>query len=323
MAIPKQSKLRRLRSTRRLAMGFIRTFDLDVLQMETPPFVAQLPVPVYITIYDLRSMHRPIRDVRSTAAVYQRVFLPRHVSRVDGVIAVSNWAKLDMCKRLPVEEANVHVVPICLPSLPNISAPAAEPQLLPSSVPERFVLALGHLEQRKNLQVLAAAAALPNWPSSMGLVIAGQDHGSGPELQELADRVDTDVVIVGAVSDEVKWKLLKGASITLIPSLIEGFGIVALESIACGTPILVADASALPEVVGVPRAVLDPDSPAAWAQAVGSFAASQSKLDDLLREEVRSTAGYFTSADADALAMLYTRAVGGGRVEQWREQDAG
>ena len=62
--------------------------------------------------------------------------------------------------------------------------------------------------------------------------------------------------------------LISGATAVVLPSLYEGFGLPALEALACGAPLLAADASSLPEVTGDAALLLDPRDPAAWTAAM-------------------------------------------------------
>ncbi len=88
----------------------------------------------------------------------------------------------------------------------------------------------------------------------------------------MANTSSATTTFLGPVSEGDKWWLLAHAEIVAVPSLLEGFGIVALEAILAGTPVLVADTSALPEVVGNPLAVLPPDDHEAWSQRIRELA---------------------------------------------------
>jgi len=71
-----------------------------------------------------------------------------------------------------------------------------------------------------------------------------------------------------AASDELLRALYRNASAVLVPSLAEGFGLVAVEAMACGAPVVAADAAALPEATEGLALLLDPCDVGAWAQAI-------------------------------------------------------
>jgi glycosyltransferase involved in cell wall biosynthesis len=110
-----------------------------------------------------------------------------------------------------------------------------------------YVLASGGASERKNLGELAAA-----WPevlrarSDLTLVMSGPPH---PRRSELFRGVPA-VRLVGMVPDEVMPGLMSGASAVVVPSREEGFGLPALEAMAVRSPVVAADTSSFPEVVG-------------------------------------------------------------------------
>jgi glycosyltransferase involved in cell wall biosynthesis len=75
--------------------------------------------------------------------------------------------------------------------------------------------------------------------------------------------------------------LYAGALALTFPSLYEGFGLPALEAMSCGTPVLAANATSLPEVVGGAGILLDPNDPQAWVSAVNDLLANPDKRHDL------------------------------------------
>lgn len=139
------------------------------------------------------------------------------------------------------------------------------------ALPDRFILTVGTVQPRKNLARLAAAlamvadAGLPHH-----LVIAGKRGW-------LADRVERDISQTAAVA-RIHWRgfidpadlpaLYAAAEVVCLPSLHEGFGLPAIEAMASGTPVVVADRAALPEVVGDAGQLVDPTDSAAIARGL-------------------------------------------------------
>lgn len=265
LVTPPMNSFQRMLRTSRIARSFVEQFDLDLLQVESKPIPRVTAVPLLFSLHDLRTFDTPARQLRSLGECYTRILLPRRIRNVAAVLSLTAWMKHEIEHRLLT--ANVHVVP---PIAPHAAIPSAPSMQLKAAADLRqpFVVAIGHLEPRKNIEVLIRASQEPTWPGGLGIIIAGADHGSLPHLQQIATASTTQVTFVGQVSDGDKWWLLSHAAIVAVPSLIEGFGIVALESILVGTPVLVSDAAALPEVVGDQRAALPPDGPEAWSQRI-------------------------------------------------------
>jgi alpha-1,3-rhamnosyl/mannosyltransferase len=94
------------------------------------------------------------------------------------------------------------------------------------------------------------------------LLLVGEDAGEGPALRA------PGVELLGYVGDARLDALLRGADALVHPSLYEGFGLVVLEAMARGTPVVAADATALPETAGGAAELCDPLDPADIARAI-------------------------------------------------------
>jgi glycosyltransferase involved in cell wall biosynthesis len=134
-----------------------------------------------------------------------------------------------------------------------------------------YVLFVGTVHPRKNLAVLRQAMA--------DVAAAGHPHALVLVAGPAPDRADSGplaaaatlpiagrpVVNLAPLGDHALAAVLGGASALCLPSLMEGFGLPVLEAMACGTPVVVADRGALPEVVGDAGLVVEPDAPSVAA----------------------------------------------------------
>jgi glycosyltransferase involved in cell wall biosynthesis len=168
------SSARRVFSTSRIARAFVEEFDLDLLQVESMPIPHRATVPLSVSLHDLREFDIPAWQLRSLGELYRRVLLPRQARKVGAVLSLTAWMSHEIEHRLSIH--NVHVVP---PIAPKAVVPAGPSEQVARSanVDQPFVLTVGHLEPRKNIEVLIRASSGPEWPRGLGLVIAGADHG--------------------------------------------------------------------------------------------------------------------------------------------------
>lgn len=123
------------------------------------------------------------------------------------------------------------------------------------------VVFVGNVKPHKNLPRLLGAFAYIRQEVPHRLVLIGKREGFltgddtvAPLAEALGDRVE----LRGQVSDEELRRTVAGADLLVLPSLYEGFGLPALEAMACGCPVLCARAASLPEVCGDAAAYCDP-----------------------------------------------------------------
>lgn len=175
----------------------------------------------------------------------------------------------------------------------------------------RFLLAIGTLEPRKNLGRLFEAMALLH-DADLGLAIAG---GRGWKESDLFRRVDqlgiTDrIAFLGYVEDVDLAKLLARTEAFVFPSLYEGFGMPILEAMLAGAPVLASARPAMEEVGGDVAQYFDPTSPAAIADAVRDLVAHPEQA-RIMRDAGPVRAAKFTWSRAAAIARATLREAAG------------
>jgi glycosyltransferase involved in cell wall biosynthesis len=174
-----------------------------------------------------------------------------------------------------------------------------------------FVLTLSSLARHKNLRMLLDAWRRRPGGKAGSLVIAG---GRTADVASLARGLGVGddvrgVVVTGHVSDAEFRALATACQAFLFPSLYEGFGLPVLEAMACGAPVVAADRTSLPEVVGAAGTLLDPTDEAAWAERIG-LALGQAPRERPHAPSLERAAGFSWERAAAAHAALYRRIAG-------------
>jgi glycosyltransferase involved in cell wall biosynthesis len=144
------------------------------------------------------------------------------------------------------------------------------------------------------------------------LVLAGAPGWRAEaELARIAElRRAGKIVWFDHPSDDQLHLLYNAASLLVVPSHYEGFGLTAIEGMACGTPVLASDRASLPEVVGEAGVLLPPDDEAAWATALRDLADDRARREQLIAAGLRRAAEFtWERAAADTLAV-YRRVTG-------------
>lgn len=191
------------------------------------------------------------------------------------------------------------------------SAEAAATPSLPRGVKTPYLLYVGHAYPHKNLPVLIDALgpirrAFPD----VSLVLVGPPDFFYDGLREYAgDR--PEIVFPGFVTEETLAALYRGASLFVLPSLSEGFGLPALEAMSNGTPVLSSRASCLPEVCGDAAEYFDPSDPHELAERAAALLASPEDR-ERLRRAGRVRAGHFSwRRMAERTLAVYERVLAG------------
>lgn len=220
------------------------------------------------------------------------------------VATVSAHARGEIARHLGLDPAEVAVVGEGAEHILRAPADAGLPARLGLARP--YVLAVGSLAPHKNLLGLSATAAMLA-ARGMDLAVTG---GLTPRVFAAAG-LPQPARMLGRVDDAGLRALDQGAACFVFPSRHEGFGLPAVEAMACGCPVVAARAGALPEVCGEAALLADPARPADIAAAV------ERVLDDpalagRMREAGRVRAAGFTWAAAAGRLAEVAEAAGAG-----------
>ena len=248
-----------------------------------------------VTIHDLAFEVFPDDFSKRTGWKY-RTFTRRSARSAQRVICVSGYTAADVVRRYDVDEARVRIIPNA-PSLPIGGEP------VPDDGP--YLLAVGDLRPKKNLMRLVHAfRRLRKEGLAHRLVLAGVD--SGPEADRVREAAGGEPVrLTGYLSDARLDALMRGADALVHPSLYEGFGLVLVEAMARGVPVVAARATALPETGGDAAAYFDPLDVGDMADAIRGVVGDRARHAELSRRG-RERARTLSWADSAALtAAVY------------------
>ena len=231
--------------------------------------------PYVLTLYDLSLFLSPkTQPLKSRALV--RSLIPVSARRAACILALSYSARNDIVKQLGVSQDKVHVVGAAAHPRFRVIDDVAELERvrLRYRLDIPFVLAVGTIEPRKNLtRLLEAFATVRKKGEARQLVIVGQlGWGYRKFLARLeALGLREGVRWLDYVPDGDLPTLYSLARVLAFPSLHEGFGLPILEAMACGTPVLTSDRSAMAEIGGGAALLVDPLSVGALADGLSTL----------------------------------------------------
>ncbi|WP_262249424.1 glycosyltransferase family 4 protein [Parapedobacter soli] len=258
----------------------IRRYDADVFY--SPSFMPPLysHIPVVFTIHDL--MHL-LYYTRWHRLYYQQV-IARLAARASQIITVSEFSKGQLVDLLGIDEQLVTVVYNGVDDRYRTNTEAFE-----SDTP--YFLYVGNRRKNKNLPAMLAAFARAAIPQEYVFLLTGDRDG---ETAAHAERLGIGhrVRFLGHVPEERLPALYRGAHATLFVSLMEGFGLPVIESMAAGTPVLTSTAGPLPEVAGDGALCVDPQNVEAIAAGIEVLVADSGRYKQLKAAGLRRSAHF-------------------------------
>lgn len=227
----------------------------------TPSFVVPMisSVPVVPTIHDLIHLQVEGESGSLRQMYYQRVLRPR-VRKAPLVFTVSEFSKMALLEWVPIQEERVVVVGNGVGSPFEASGPATK-------LNAPFVLMVGVGRPHKN--GLRALIAFARSRASRDHLLCIRDRPHPFFVDAARDLgIEEKLVFVDVVDDLELASLYRGAACLLMPSLVEGFGLPALEALACGTRVVGSADTAIEEIVGDAAVLTEPEDASAIAAAL-------------------------------------------------------
>ena len=282
------------------------------------------PCPSVVTIYDLSFLLYPDSFPRAKRS-YLSLFTRLSARKARRIIAISESTKRDAVRLLGVSLDKVEVV-YC--GIDDVFRPLAADQVAAfrsaRGLPERFIFFVGTIEPRKNLTALLEAYAafrrdvrdreIGNRKSkieNLHLVIGG---AKGWFYQDVFARVgelglEGRVMFPGYIPAGELPLWYNAAELFVYPSLYEGFGLPPLEAMACGTPVVVANTSSLPEVVGEAGLTVDPLDVEGLAEAMRRVLTDEALCQGMRERGLQRAQGFSWTKTAQETVQVYRRAM--------------
>lgn len=262
----------------------MRRANLDVVH--TPIFAGMLasPRPYVLTVHDLIPLQMPAAVSRS-AAWYWRALLPHTITRADAIITGSEFTRGEILDRFGLPPSRVVTVPHGVESRFAPVADAATVRRVRERyrLPPRYLLFVGIASPRKNIDRLVRAFGALTDAERDGshLLLAGPAGWKNAALASAlaASPVPHLIRHLGVVADDDLPALYSLAAGVANLSSREGFGLPALEALACGTPLVCANRTSFPEVVGDAALLVDPDDEEAVIRSLAVLLAGGSAVE--------------------------------------------
>lgn len=245
--------------------------------------------PSIVTIHDLTLNLHPGKKMASSLHRFAYTLtIQSIIKRSKCIIAPSEHTRQDIVKHFNVEPDKIAVIYEGVSqsfhkiSDTNIIKEFCEKM----GLTKPYILYTGVWRSHKNLVNLIKAFAIlkhtHHFPGQ--LVITGKEDPWYPEVKQtvLDENLEGEVRFTGLIPDEDLVLLYNGASIFVLPSFYEGFGLPALEAFACGVPVCVSSTSSLPEICNKAAEYFDPNNPNGMASKIALVYNDEAKKADLI-----------------------------------------
>lgn len=267
----------------------VRKHRIDVLHSPayTTPLLAQCAS--VVTIHDLLYLHYPESCKRGQLFFFKH-FVPLSARTADKVLAVSYSTKRDLEEFLGVSPDQIVVIH----EAPDDRFQTGLRQRAEATIKSKygispgFVLSMSTFNPNKNLPGLLKAISLlrKKYSVTTRLAMVGMQLKYRGEIERIIDElgIRDSVHLLGYVPDDDVPLFYSLADVLVFPSFFEGFGLPPLEAMACGCPVVCADTSSLPEVVGDAAILCDPHNIDEMAEAVYRVLTDRELRDTLVKK---------------------------------------
>ncbi|MFA6215245.1 MAG: glycosyltransferase family 1 protein, partial [Patescibacteria group bacterium] len=288
-------------------------YNLDLVHF--PHFNVPLlyPKKFIATIHDITPYFFPGPNVKKSIIKklgYNLVF-GQGIKRAKKIITVSNHTKDNLLKFFKVKPEKIEVIYLGIgPEYKEIND---QNKILAAkkayNITKPFILYTGVWRDHKNLPNLIKAFDLvkSRYRLDYQLVLGGRPDPRYPEisLAIVNSPFKTDIIQPGFIQDFDLPLLYNAAEIFVLPSFCEGFGLVALESLACGTPVVASNSTSLPEILQDSAIYFNPNNPAEMAEIINRVLTDQELYINLKNRGLNQIKRFNWPACAEKTLKIY------------------
>lgn len=266
-------------------------------------------------IHDLTTIFYPKYHLLKNRILYHERF--KNIKKyADAILTNSEYTKNDIIKHLGINPDKIFVTYFGTnkrfrPTEDNLKSAEIRNKY---SINYPYICYLGTLEPRKNLSNLIKAfhylKKMKKIPHKL-LLIGNEGWFYEPIYKQILDLdLSKDIIKTGFADDEEVPYLLNGADVFVYPSFYEGFGMPTLEAMACGTPVVTSNSSALPEICADAAKYCNPQDPKDIAQKILEFISSEDKRKEYSKKGLKRASEFSWNKCAKKTLSVYEKVVG-------------
>lgn len=253
----------------------IKKTGVELIHFTSNTAALYCPVPTVITLHDvifLETRKAKGNLYQKLGHIYRRWNVPRVVRKSKKILTVSNFEKTQIASKLPHIQDKTIVAHNGVASKYHLNLDFHQEKLHEKAEPKNFIFFLGNQAPKKNMQNMLKGYVqyVEKVENSLPLAIAST---SEEQLDEWLSRLNISgirphIILPGYIPGDKMEYWYNQAKVFVYPSLREGFGLPILEAMACGTPVITANTSSMPEVANGCALLVDPHKAEEITQAI-------------------------------------------------------
>lgn len=248
-----------------------------------------VPKRTITTIHDLAFLHFPHLYSKKELHRLNRA-LSHAIRRASRILTPSEFTKNELIKNFPeYDESRITTIHMGIDHQvykQNLDKTIIQQKLTEYRINQPYILYVGRLEEKKNIIALINAfiETQKHTNNINSLVLAGKPGYGYPRIKQIIEQNGENFNILhpGWIPEYDLPMLMNGARALILPSWYEGFGMPAIEAMACGTPVIASNAGALPEITGDAALLVSPDD-----EGELSYAMKEILIDEAMHKRLR------------------------------------
>ncbi|NDW12751.1 glycosyltransferase family 1 protein [Bacteroides sp. 214] len=291
----------------------IKKLNLDLLHCTSNTAPIHTPVPLILTLHDIIFLEKRQSSSKSfyqeMGWYYRKLVVPKILPKCKTIITVSNFERNRICSSLNLSKEQV--VSVYNGYNTHFKQQEKQPEITKKYIPDDdFLFFLGNTDPKKNSpRVLKAYSIyLKSSEKKRPLLIADlkEDFIDTILKEENIEEIKSFLHYPGYIANTDLVAIYNGSFAFLYPSLRESFGIPMIEAMACGTPIIAGNTSAMPEVAGEGALLVDPYKPEEIAEKLLMLETNNEKYEQYVAYGLSRAKEFSWRKSAESLLNIYS-----------------
>jgi len=223
--------------------------NLDVLHSPAPFAPLRAEVPRVVTFHDIYILKDPSSFHIWQSQISNYIY-PKIINSGCKIIADTNFTKKEMTSRFNIEDDQISVIHLGIDNRFRVNSNKDELELVKAKykLPSEFILYVGAIEPRKNMQRLVDAMSIVHNTENIPLVIVSFGGWKNKQIYQAIKKLGNNIMLLTNINDIELPAFYNLATLFVFPSLYEGFGLPVLEAMACGCPVAISNCGAHMEI---------------------------------------------------------------------------